>query len=148
VFNDSRLETVDGVAFSRHLKLEAEGRVRRLGGRTDDVVDAASLGLADLRPLVHTGRLLVWERDTTVDDGAGQAETNGYLDESDMPPWDTWVAYVDPHPQAGYLVSWVPAPFLERVGRAVAVNAYDALYWLRGSRLLLANVLAEEGLLC
>jgi hypothetical protein len=147
VFCASRFETVDGVALSRHLKLEAEGRVHRMGGRTDDVVEAASLGLGDLQALVHAGRLLVWERDTTIDDGAGEAETKGYLDESDMPPWDTWVAYVDPHPHAGYLVSWVPAPFVEPVARAVDVNAYDALYWLRDSKLLLAEVLREERLL-
>jgi hypothetical protein len=146
-FSRSRFETVYGVVLSRHLKLEAEGRVRRMGGPTDDVVEAASLGIGDLGLLLHAGRLLVWERDTTIDDGAGEAETKGYLDESDMPPWDTWLAYVDPGPHAGYLVSWVPAPFIEPVAQAVHVNAYGALYWLRDSQLLLADILREERLL-
>lgn len=144
LFNESRFETVHDVVTRRHHHLEADGRIQRLGGRVDDVVDSRVIGLDDPP---RDGRLLVWERDTTIDDGAGEAETAGYLDESDMPPWDTWVAYVDPHPRAGYLVTWVPALFVERVGRAISVNAYGALYWLRGSKLLLEEVLAEEQLL-
>jgi hypothetical protein len=150
VFNDSRRRTVSGVAVDRHRQLKAEGRVLGLGGQWDDLVDVDALGLGDVKPLIATGRLLVWERDTTIDDGAGQAETGGYLDESDMPPWDTWVTYVGRRDQgavAGCLVSWVPEPFVEAVGRAIEVNAYGALYWLRESKLRLAQILGAEGLL-
>jgi hypothetical protein len=97
--------------------------------------------------------LLVWERDATIDDGAGQAETRGYLDASDMPPWDTWVAYVEGPPDergvrnhAGCLVSWVPPVFLSAVDRAIQVNAYGALYWLRDSKLPFAEVFRPESL--
>jgi hypothetical protein len=68
--------------------------------------------------ILETGRLLVWERDSTIDDGVGEAVIGGYLDEGDMPPWDTWIAYVDGagrKPTAGYLVSWVPGPFVAAV---------------------------------
>ncbi len=147
VFNDSRHDTVFDVVSRRHRELELEKRVTRLGGRWDELVDAQSIGLGDLQPVLTTGRLLVWARDSTIDDGVGQAETKGYLDESDMPPWDTWVAYVDPHPEAGYLVSWVPEPFVATVGRAIELNAYAALHWLRDSGLPVAEVLRSEGLL-
>jgi hypothetical protein len=148
VFNDSRHDTVFGVVLQRNLALEAEKRVTRLGGRWDALVEAVSIGLDEARPILGTGRLLVWERDTTIDDGAGQAMTHGYLDESDMPPWDTWIAYVDgAADSAGYLVSWVPDPFVTSVDEAVATNAYGALYWLRDSKLRLAQILATEGLL-
>jgi hypothetical protein len=95
------------------------------------------------------GRLLVWERDLTIDDGLGETLTKGYLDTSDMPPWDTWVAYVSPgddgRAQTGYLVSWVPSVFVASVNDAVEGNAYGALYWLAGTRLLLSEILAEMG---
>jgi hypothetical protein len=98
--------------------------------------------------MLEAGRLLVWERDSTVDDGVGQAVTKGYLDESDMPPWDTWVAYVDSEVgPCGYLVSWVPEPFVAPVAQAIKENAYAALYWLRESQLLLAQILRSEDLL-
>ena len=95
------------------------------------------------------GRLLVWERDLTIDDGVGEAVTKGYLNTSDMPPWDTWVSYVSPSDdntaQTGYLVSWVPPVFIPSVSDAVAGNAYGALYWLAGSKLLLSEILDEMG---
>jgi hypothetical protein len=70
IFNDSRYHTVDDVVSARHRELQAEGRVARIGGRFDDLVEVVRLGLADVVPLVPEGRLLVWERDTTIDDGA------------------------------------------------------------------------------
>jgi hypothetical protein len=147
LFNDSRHATVHDVASQRHCQLETEGRVRRIGGRAEDLVDVATIGLADAARLTAGGRLLVWERDTTIDDGAGQAETRGYLDESDMPPWDTWVAYVDDSEHAGGLISWVPPIFVAAVDSAIRVNAYGALYWLRDSKLPFAEVLRSENLL-
>jgi hypothetical protein len=110
-------------------------------------MDVSEAGLGSALALVGQGKLLVWHRDDTIDDGAGERETSGYLDESDMPPWDTWVAYVDAEACSGYLVSWVPPAFVPAVGRAIAVNAYDALYWLQGTNLLLSRLLEEDGLL-
>ena len=146
LFNDSRHETVYDVVARRHHRLEAEGRVQRIAGKADALVDAATLGLGDLVPRVAEGQLLIWERDTTVDDGAGEAETRGYLHESDMPPWDTWVAYVDGSGHAGCLISWVPPTFLPAVDRAIQINAYGALYWLRDSTLPFAQLFRYEDL--
>jgi hypothetical protein len=147
IFNDSRYDTVHDVVWARHLQLEGEGRVTRIRGRSDELVEVAALGLGSVVPLVAEGRLLVWERDQTVDDGAGQAETRGYLDESDMPPWDTWVAYMEGTrnergvpDHLGCLVSWVPPIFISAVESAVQVNAYGALYWLRESKLPFAEL--------
>ena len=67
-----------------------------------------------------------------------------------MPPWDTWISYIDlgtdPKAAAGYLLSWVPSPFVESVQEAISHNAYDALFWLRGSHLLMEDVLHDERL--
>jgi hypothetical protein len=70
-----------------------------------------------------------------------------------MPPWDTWVAYVEGLPNdhgvrnhAGCLVSWVPPIFLSAVDSAVRVNAYGALYWLHDCTHPFADVLRPESL--
>jgi hypothetical protein len=123
-FNESRHETVYDVVARRHRAL----------ARTEESSLAG-------------GRLLGWERDTTIDDGVGEAETHGFLDESDMPPWDTWIAYSDGHRAAGLLVSWVPEVFVPSVDAAVRYNAYDALYWLSDSDSIIARALARDGLL-
>jgi hypothetical protein len=107
----------------------------------DELVEADTLGLQDADAIVMTGRVLVWERDTTVDDGVGEAETGGFLDDSFMPPWDTWVASVEEASRAGCLLSCIPGVFVERVQRVIDVNAYGALYWLVGSSISVTNLL-------
>lgn len=147
IFNESRHDTVYDVACARHAGLERDDVIAPRGGRSEELLEAAEVGLSHAIAVVKRGRLLVWHRDETIDDGAGEAATSGYLDESDMPPWDTWVAYVDADRCSGYLVSWVPPIFIGAVARAIAINAYGALYWLNGTTLLLAGVLEQDGLL-
>src|SRR5689334_7231944 len=49
--------------------------------------------ISDLRG----GRLLVYFPDAELADGAAEAETNGFFDINDAPPWDTWVGlFSDP----------------------------------------------------
>ncbi|HEX7665032.1 MAG TPA: hypothetical protein VF407_10990 [Polyangiaceae bacterium] len=60
-----------------------------------------------------------------------------------MPPWDTWIAYYTD----GCLLSWVPPDFVASVGEAVRCNAYEALYWLKGSKSPFAEWLEADGLL-
>lgn len=146
-FNNSRHETLYDVVGARHGRLEAAGTISTLRGREDELVDVTEIGIDDALRIFREGRLLVWHRDDTIDDGAGELETDGYLDESDMPPWDTWSAYVDSEACSGYLLSWVPPEFIERTGRAIECNAYGALYWLRGSDLRLASILKSDELL-
>ncbi|MGB2642636.1 MAG: hypothetical protein WBG02_14805 [Candidatus Acidiferrum sp.] len=68
------------------------------------------------------GRLLVYEPDFNVVDGASQYTSKGYFDEQDAPPWDTWVCYFDRH-----LISWVPASLLGLVQAGIEVNPVDCI---------------------
>jgi hypothetical protein len=151
IFNDSRHATVRDVISARHRKLVEGRKIPDVALNTNRDDDSAALAeLWNLMPApLGNGRLLVWERDLTIDDGVGEFLTKGYLDTSDMPPWDTWVTYVSPGDdaaaQTGYLLSWVPPAFVPSVADAVANNAYGALYWLAGTRLLLSEILGEMG---
>ena len=70
------------------------------------------------------GRLLVYEPDNNVKDGASQYQSKGYFDEQDAPPWDTWLCYFDCH-----LISWVPPSLLGLVQGGIAVNPVDCVRW-------------------
>jgi hypothetical protein len=70
------------------------------------------------------GRLLAYEPDENVADGASQHQTKGYFDGDDAPPWDTWVCYVDRS-----LISWVPPMFRGLVQEGVSVNCVDCIHW-------------------
>jgi len=142
---------VRDVISVRHDELYKGQKIPRVALNTnrDDDSSAFTEVWKWMPPALGNGRLLVWERDSTIDDGVGEMCTKGYLDTSDMPPWDTWVTYVSPADdvaaQTGYLLSWVPPAFVPSVADAVASNVYDALYWLAGSKLLLSEILGEMG---
>lgn len=71
------------------------------------------------------GRLLFYEPDYNVQDGASQYASKGYFDERDAPPWDTWICYVDRH-----LISWAPPSLLDLAQAGIETNAVDCIRWL------------------
>lgn len=71
------------------------------------------------------GRLLVYEPDENVEDGASQYQTKGYFDGCDAPPWDTWVCYFQRS-----LISWVPAQLLNLANDGIEVNCVDCIRWI------------------
>jgi hypothetical protein len=70
------------------------------------------------------GKLLIYEPDDNVADGASQHQSKGHFDAEDAPPWDTWVFYFDRH-----LVSWVPPKLVDLVQRGLDVNPVDSIRW-------------------
>jgi hypothetical protein len=57
------------------------------------------------------GRVLVYFPDEELADGAAEAESEGFFDVSNAPPWDTWLAMVEDAGQRArspYLLAWVP----------------------------------------
>ncbi len=86
-----------------------------VGAERDAIIDVVSRKRAEfLRAEGHYpsemscdlagGRLLMSE-DSSVWDGASQAESKGFFDEDDRPPWDTWLCYVQ---GADYPIAAVP----------------------------------------
>jgi hypothetical protein len=96
------------------------------------------------------GRLLAFFPDESLSDGAAEAETGGFFDFDNTPPWDSWVALFrdgGTFPGADMLVSWVPAELLETVERGIRVNPEECILWLADSQTSVAKVLKGRGLL-
>ena len=80
------------------------------------------------RPL---GRLLVCHVNESISSGESEAETSGFFDVNDRPPWDTWIwQFRGREEQAVTLVSWVPRDLEAAVGRGIGVNPYECISWL------------------
>ena len=81
------------------------------------------------------GRLMVYHPDAGPCDGAAEIMTDGWLDVFCCPPWDTWVGFfrdgrpADPS-SANYLVSWVPAAFVELAARGMDAAPDRCIAWL------------------
>lgn len=99
--------------------------------------------------LVEHGRLMVYHPDADLCDGAAEAETDGWFDVFNTPPWDTWAGFfqddrADTAAYATYLVAWVPPVFVDLVGRGIEVNPEQCIRWLDETDCGLRRRLAGE----
>ena len=79
----------------------------------------------------RAGRLLLCEVNESISSGESEAETSGFFDISDRPPWDTWVwQFPSVGAEAVAVVSWVPRDLEAVVGRGIEVNPYACIRWL------------------
>ena len=94
------------------------------------------------------GRLLLYFPDEDLACGAAAAETHGFFDVNNTPPWDTWVGlFRDGGFDVGadYLVSW--KPLVAMVSRGIDVNPEGCRGWLSDSSTRVAKMLRTRGLL-
>jgi hypothetical protein len=88
------------------------------------------------------GRLLAYFPDDNLADGIAEAESDGFFDVNNAPPYDTWVwmvrnlrkfEYADGEKgemEANYLVAWVPPDFVPLASGGVKVNPEACILWL------------------
>jgi hypothetical protein len=97
------------------------------------------------------GRLLVYFPNDDLSCGAAEDETDGFFDVNNVPPWDTWVTYIQDarHDEydSEYLVAWIPREFVELADGGVNVNPEQCIQWLTDTRLELADALTASNLL-
>jgi hypothetical protein len=101
-----------------------ESRERLAGRIAPDVV---------LRELHRPRSLLLTDWSSSLFDGALMPETDGFLNEEALPPWDTWLTLVETPdiPPRHCLVSWVPEWISAQVDRAIQIDAAECLSWLK-----------------
>ena len=80
--------------------------------------------------VVSNGRLLIYEFQETVEDGASEAASLGFYDLLDAPPWDTWVLY-----RNGAVFCCVPDFAISRAQDGINANIVDCIHWADWSRL-------------
>lgn len=79
----------------------------------------------DIDDIELDGRLLGFYVRQTLFDGVSEMETKGFIDETNTPPWDSWICMV-----GELLVSWVPPAMVEDVEAAIFCNAEECIAWL------------------
>jgi len=72
------------------------------------------------------GRLLKYAPDENLCDGAAQYSSKGFFDVDNIPPWDTWVCFIEP-----YLIGWVPPRLLELANVGIDMNPEQCILWAR-----------------
>ncbi len=99
------------------------------------VIDKRKLALADPGRTVeagqlHGGRLLLSAHEASNDNGLTASISGYYFDDSDVPPWDTWICVLPG--DDSLLVAWVPSEFQEIVQESIANECIGMLAWADG----------------
>lgn len=88
------------------------------------------------------GKLLCYDPETNLFDGAAEVASKYFLDVDNVPPWDTWICYIPEKAQLvsiheplpwdtwnSYLIAWIPPKFVKLVDSGVSVNAEKCIAW-------------------
>ncbi|MGD1955773.1 MAG: hypothetical protein ACFBZ9_11175 [Sphingomonadales bacterium] len=143
-------------------RLEESVSDRSILERRENVVSAIQLRRSDallaegyeIKPNppedLSGGRLLAFFPDHDLSDGTAEAETNGFFDACNTPPYDTWIAIVAAakgRSHDDFLISWVPGEIIGAVNEAIQINPEECIQWLENHPHPLAKALEREGLL-
>ncbi|WP_143437228.1 hypothetical protein [Hymenobacter mucosus] len=107
--------------FTQALHLALQQRTQLVGQPTAPMVD-----------LSRWGRILCFSTLLTTHDGITLAESNCFLDESDVPPIDTWF-YLENNfldAERPTLFCWIPKPFEPLMEAAMQVEMMQSYVWL------------------
>lgn len=74
------------------------------------------------------GQILEFDIDLTTHDGAPCYESEGFVDESDIPPIDTWFYLTKTK-----LYCWIPTLFIKKMQEALDVEIFDSYRWIKDS---------------
>ena len=82
------------------------------------------------------GELLLWAPEWDNFDGHLEAESGGFFDVNDSPPWETWVGwFTHPlDPTEWYGLAWIPDRFVEPVTQALEVETTEVVKWAKELR--------------
>jgi hypothetical protein len=127
----------------RHLLRQEE--VETLASRRLEWVKRDGFGYWKLPPELGGGRLLLYEPDRSEGNGKALEASGGFFDPGGAPPWDTWVCYFADDP--GYLLAWIPGPFLQSAEGAVRAAGDGSLAWAKEKDTELTRRLGEWGML-
>ena len=85
----------------------------------------------ELRKDLGRGRLLLCEPECALHGGLAENETGGFIDTTEVPPWDTWLwALEGPQNTGPVLISWVPPHFISAVEQGILVDPVDCISWV------------------
>lgn len=76
------------------------------------------------------GRLLGFDPENSLVEGASEMESRGFLDVSDAPACDTWVYGGRDNGAGQYLIAWIPQSLQQLIDQAIELNTTQCIQWL------------------
>ena len=114
--------------------------VQQIASKKSILLKNANVILIPLEQLDNYGRIMFFDANSTVLDGAPEVESAYYVDIADTPPWDTWIAtgqqlnelniFQTGHElKRDLLIAWVPKSQYFYANEAIEVACLDNFEW-------------------
>lgn len=116
--------------FSNELEMQFERFLRK----RETLSQSKHLPAETVVDELKRGRsLLLTDWEASLFDGALTPDTDGFMDDDAMPPWDTWCALVKTKESVGEvcLLSWVPCWMSDKIDVAIQIDAAESLSWVK-----------------
>src|SRR5690242_17423880 len=128
---------------------ERQAIVDEVASKRRALLNASRFDVSQEVDIHGIGRLLIYYPDQNLFDGAAMNSSEGFFNVDNVPPWDTWLAYVleDVQGFGTYLLAWVPPQFLELATAGVMVNPEMCILWAEDVDTQVARHLRDVGLL-
>jgi len=118
--------------------------------KRSNILKEAGIELIPIEELHNYGRVMIFDVNSTVCDGAPEDISNYYVDVNDTPPVDTWIAlgsqlteigiFKDYEPELNQsILAWVPASQYYYANQALLVACVDNFSWPNPENLTNAN---------
>jgi hypothetical protein len=139
--------------MSEHTHNQIPYIIDNLIEKREDLLQIQQIVLPQLKLPLAGGRILAFDPDESTCDGASMFATQGFLDDDNVPPWDTWIYYVMNGPKAvpsqyhSYLLSWVPNSLVPIVSKGISTNSEECLCWATDLDTAFIQQLRQAGLL-
>ena len=128
---------------------ERQEIVDALAEKRRTLLKAPRLEPSQITEVLGRGRLLIYNPDENLTDGAAPLASARFFDDDNVPPWDTWLVYVidDALKHKAYLIAWVPPECLEVAADGIDVNPEQCIRWAEDVDTKFARQLRSAGLL-
>lgn len=102
---------------------------------------------------LNAGRILVFNPLRSLVCGGSEANSEGFFNMNDTPPWDTWLMYIDERNAKGvndqwstYLLSWVPHSYIDLADDGIETNPAGCIDWASFVPARFVSELEEHGI--
>lgn len=123
-FRSEQLRPSRNVVHECRLDAEVEDVVADVVARRHLMIrDAGRADIGHCLPEVDD-RLFVFRPQDSLFHASSPPMSQGYIDDDEIAPWDTWITALD-----GHVLTWVPSPFVPLVSDAILVNPEECIRW-------------------
>ena len=127
-FRSAELQPRSNIVFECQSDEDVDAIVAETIAKRASLIGCCALANQPTKPS-NGDRLFAFRPQDSLFHGSSAPVSNGYIDENEIAPWDTWITSIN-----GLVLTWVPNRFVSMVGDAIMLNPEECIRWAENWR--------------